>query len=828
MKIILFIIILIINDYNMDHKLINSNDDLLLLFMDNIKLYDNEIKNLQLTNDDILDIIKNILNDINYEFQLSTNTKLIKLNSIKFSNLFSYNENNCINFNNFNPNKIIGLNALNFSGKSSIIDSILFALYNKTSRGNKIQNINKNNYSTKVNLNTNNDNYEIIRKGKLENDKLKTTILINKNGKPYSLLNKTDYNKEVLDIITNYDNFINSSIIFQNNQGFIDLNDEDRKNLLFKIFNLDIFQILYKRIKLYLKDNNFYYKKLLEDKQKYNNVNIYKISKLRESYIQIQLNHIQKIKTIYENEYLKLLKNNKQIKIIDNYDDKNYNKDINILSTSNIKLEKLKNILNELIIKKENIENIINNFELNNDENNKLKNDLKNITLNSKINYYKINKINNITNNIIDNENIIIIFNKYINEYNIYDIIKEKEIINLKIDNIKNKILFIKNNLNTLNNNYLNYVNYEFDPKCSYCVKNNTTKEKLNIESNIKIQKNVLIEKQEKLNKLLITQNEFKNYNDLINNFYKIINIIKNSNELNYKIIKNNYNKLIETINIKNNYNIIKYSINGMYIFNKNKYSKINNCISYVKNIIKELKINIKNIEDKTNSYIEYINNKDYIIKCNEVKNKIDEYTIKYSNIFENLVSIKIKNATLEEKEKFKIELINKIKIQEKQVKILSFIKKLITKYNIFNNIINNILNIITTEINNILTNITNFTIDINYNNNVIEINKNNIIDNNKKLNVKLLCGFEKESLNLIFKIVLNKLNMNFKTNFLIIDEGFTSYDKIHLETLNKLFEYIKQNYDWCLIITHIDSLKKYIDKFINIQTIDNYSHIEC
>jgi hypothetical protein len=413
----------------MDHKLINSNDDLLLLFMDNIKLYDNEIKNLQLTNDDILDIIKNILNDINYEFQLSTNTKLIKLNSIKFSNLFSYNENNCINFNNFNPNKIIGLNALNFSGKSSIIDSILFALYNKTSRGNKIQNINKNNYSTKVNLNTNNDNYEIIRKGKLENDKLKTTILINKNGKPYSLLNKTDYNKEVLDIITNYDNFINSSIIFQNNQGFIDLNDEDRKNLLFKIFNLDIFQILYKRIKLYLKDNNFYYKKLLEDKQKYNNVNIYKISKLRESYIQIQLNHIQKIKTIYENEYLKLLKNNKQIKIIDNYDDKNYNKDINILSTSNIKLEKLKNILNELIIKKENIENIINNFELNNDENNKLKNDLKNITLNSKINYYKINKINNITNNIIDNENIIIIFNKYINEYNIYDIIKEKEII---------------------------------------------------------------------------------------------------------------------------------------------------------------------------------------------------------------------------------------------------------------------------------------------------------------------------------------------------------------------------------------------------------------
>jgi DNA repair exonuclease SbcCD ATPase subunit len=265
-----------------------------------------------------------------------------------------------------------------------------------------------------------------------------------------------------------------------------------------------------------------------------------------------------------------------------------------------------------------------------------------------------------------------------------------------------------------------------------------------------------------------------------------------------------------------------------MYIFNKNKYSKINNCISYVKNIIKELKINIKNIEDKTNSYIEYINNKDYIIKCNEVKNKIDEYTIKYSNIFENLVSIKIKNATLEEKEKFKIELINKIKIQEKQVKILSFIKKLITKYNIFNNIINNILNIITTEINNILTNITNFTIDINYNNNVIEINKNNIIDNNKKLNVKLLCGFEKESLNLIFKIVLNKLNMNFKTNFLIIDEGFTSYDKIHLETLNKLFEYIKQNYDWCLIITHIDSLKKYIDKFINIQFMDNYSHIEC
>ena len=55
-----------------------------------------------------------------------------KLNSLEWDNLFNYGEGNKIDFTNLSG--IVGIFGKNFSGKSSIIDSFLYALFNSTSK----------------------------------------------------------------------------------------------------------------------------------------------------------------------------------------------------------------------------------------------------------------------------------------------------------------------------------------------------------------------------------------------------------------------------------------------------------------------------------------------------------------------------------------------------------------------------------------------------------------------------------------------------------------------------------------------------------------------
>ena len=61
------------------------------------------------------------------------------LTKFEWSNLFNYGENNSIDFQNING--ITGIFGKNFSGKSSVIDAILFTMFNTTSK-NERKNVN--------------------------------------------------------------------------------------------------------------------------------------------------------------------------------------------------------------------------------------------------------------------------------------------------------------------------------------------------------------------------------------------------------------------------------------------------------------------------------------------------------------------------------------------------------------------------------------------------------------------------------------------------------------------------------------------------------------
>ena len=99
------------------------------------------LKNNYLVDDETMIKIKNILKDLNStipEADIQRNVHW-KLKRFEFSNLFSYGEDNVVDFTKLNG--MIGLFAPNASGKSALLDALCFNLFDMSSRTYRADNI---------------------------------------------------------------------------------------------------------------------------------------------------------------------------------------------------------------------------------------------------------------------------------------------------------------------------------------------------------------------------------------------------------------------------------------------------------------------------------------------------------------------------------------------------------------------------------------------------------------------------------------------------------------------------------------------------------------
>jgi DNA repair exonuclease SbcCD ATPase subunit len=66
------------------------------------------------------------------------------------------------------------------------------------------------------------------------------------------------------------------------------------------------------------------------------------------------------------------------------------------------------------------------------------------------------------------------------------------------------------------------------------------------------------------------------------------------------------------------------------------------------------------------------------------------------------------------------------------------------------------------------------------------------------------------------------------KTNMFIIDEGFGKLDPAHVESVQRMFDYLKSVFDHVLVISHSDLMKDLVDNTIDITTDENgYAHVD-
>lgn len=188
-----------------------------------------------------------------------------RLKELHFDNLFRYGEGNKINFDKLNG--VTGIFGDNKIGKSSIIGTIMFGLFNATDRGPArtahVINKNASKGSCSMIINVNGTDYFIERTatklkgrgGVLDEEKAVTNLNIFKliDGKKAENIvgqtedSKTDTDKFLRNLIGSADDFLLTALSSQGNiNAFIDKGSTERKAVLNRFLGFDVFEKMFK------------------------------------------------------------------------------------------------------------------------------------------------------------------------------------------------------------------------------------------------------------------------------------------------------------------------------------------------------------------------------------------------------------------------------------------------------------------------------------------------------------------------------------------------------------------------------------------------------
>jgi len=140
--------------------------------------------------------------------------------------------------------------------------------------------------------------------------------------------------------------------------------------------------------------------------------------------------------------------------------------------------------------------------------------------------------------------------------------------------------------------------------------------------------------------------------------------------------------------------------------------------------------------------------------------------------------------------------------------------------------LISKIIPSIESEINNILTQIVDFTV-------VLEVDGKNIngkivYDVDKVWPLELSSGMERFISSLAIRVALTNISNLPKSTFLIADEGLGVLDADNLSSMYMMFSILKSHFDFIIVISHLEVVKDIVDNLIEIKQVNGgFSQIQ-
>jgi DNA repair exonuclease SbcCD ATPase subunit len=227
----------------------------------------------------------------------------------------------------------------------------------------------------------------------------------------------------------------------------------------------------------------------------------------------------------------------------------------------------------------------------------------------------------------------------------------------------------------------------------------------------------------------------------------------------------------------------------------------------------------------------EYYKNEEQIKKNKEIREEITQVRSQLNQNKDDLRKVNSEVLKLNGKisalqnQKETIEgRIKEVRSLEEQSKLFEYYLNALGKDGVSYELIEKALPMIEGEVNNILAQIVEFGMQL-------EMDGKNInaylVYGDQKWSLEMCSGMERFISGLAIRVALiNVCNLP-RPNFLVIDEGFGTLDSENLQSLFMLFTYLKTQFDFVMIISHIDSMRDVVDNLVEIKKVNGFSKVK-
>jgi len=712
------------------------------------------LKNNYLVDDDTMIKIKDVLKELNQvipEAEVKRNISW-KLKKFEFSNLFSYGEDNVVDFTKLNG--MIGLFAPNASGKSALLDALCFNLFDMSSRAYKADNIinkAKTTFHCKVNFEIDGIDYYIEKKGKknLRSGHVKVDIdfwMVDETGEEISLNGDQRRTTQVniRKIIGNFDDFVLTSMSSQNDSTvFIDKTQKERKELLSQFMGLKIFDTLYQQATEDIKEVNALltdFKKADYDRE---------LAQITDDLILLEGREEEfkkdesDLKTQIKSVLSDIQKQTKRLKPVDDSI-----KSIDELEEQHTKLTTLS----------ENVKEKLSEYETEQFDYERAVNEIEN-----KIVIYKQDGVEE-------------------NYYKLEKLEEERDLFQIEIDKLK---IEVRNKLDKIEK--LGDVTH--DENCEHCMSNPFTLDAIETKKNLEKDKTLAQEYVQKKQKM----------DDEIQKMFKV------------RAFKKDLDELQDRLNEKQRYQ-------------DNITSNINITKEKQKNIMTQFNLITSEMERAKSQEQNVIFNQQVEVEIDKLQTNSDDLDYQLDMASQKLTKLHGEIQVLKTKENQINDNIKKVEELEDSHQAYQYLLEAIKRDGVPYDLISKSLPTVEGAVNDILAQIVDFSIVFNMDGK--QIDTHIVYDDDRVWPLELSSGMERFISSLAIRVGLMNVSNLPRSNFLAIDEGWGTMDSENLNSVAQLFQYLKSEFQFSLIVSHIETMRDFVDTLLEIKKVNGSSSV--
>ena len=355
-------------------------------------------------------------------------------------------------------------------------------------------------------------------------------------------------------------------------------------------------------------------------------------------------------------------------------------------------------------------------------------------------------------------------------------------------NNIQHQIDLLEQSINSNKEKLAHLEENDYDPNCEYCLNNVFVKDAFKTKDELVIQGLQMEELNTQLHQLIgvialisDVENQFKQWTNWKNEYNRLIGV-RERLDGDIRTIDSKIELLqhqLETVNA----DIQRYNENEETITN-NQALEVQ--IDNVRRLKKGVEIQLGDIKKKMLKLMSEVGS---------TKNYIDNM-----------------KAKMEE-----------VKELENKNQLYTFYLDAVKRDGVPYELITKALPIIENEINNILGQVVDFSINMDTDGKNINAK---IVYEDQEWALEMCSGMEKFVSGLAIRVALINICNLPRPNFLVIDEGFGTLDSDNLSSLFMMMQYLKTQFDFIWMISHLDAMRDIVDGLIEIKKENGFSKI--